>query len=322
MKEGIIMLRSKIKKIIAIAICITMSISVKMPVLAADDTKENQVNTLLDKMTENLALSLLEKDSEDIQKYEEENEQIENQLAMLGVKELNENELQQFLGERGVNSARISKPADGNTVKWYLNNAFNYTYNSVKYDVQILIAVGNNPGGMLVTGEDNYKFYSDEKKIANIISTAASIIVQKGIGLIRIIKWTPYELLFSNSSSNVFNSGYITHRCVSSIAFTFVKEASYSDDYYELSLFSNKLNIASNTHGAAVVNSVPKTYSQQKTAMVEADHYNSIPAAIKSYRGEAGCYDYISYYELQSCDGQYKKKVYVPNPLAGPGQVY
>lgn len=103
---------------------------------------------------------------------------------------------------------------------------------------------------------------------------------------------------------------------------TYVKKASQSDDYYALSLYSNKLSIAVNAHGAAVVNSVPKTYSEHKTSTITSDYYNSIPAAIQSYNGTNGCYDYIPSYKIESYGGEYSKQVYVPNPLAGPGQVY
>lgn len=89
-----------------------------------------------------------------------------------------------------------------------------------------------------------------------------------------------------------------------------------------MSLYSNKLSIAVNTHGAAVVNSVPKTYSEHKTNTITADYYNSIPVAIQSYNSTTGCYDYISHYEIESYDGEYSKQVYIPNPLAGPGQIY
>ncbi|HIR88346.1 MAG TPA: hypothetical protein IAC96_05280 [Candidatus Fimimorpha faecalis] len=59
----------------------------------------------------------------------------------------------------------------------------------------------------MVTGEDNVKFYSNQQKIANAAKTAISIYAQKVIGLVPVIQWTPYELLFS-SSSNAFSSSY------------------------------------------------------------------------------------------------------------------
>lgn len=285
---------------------------------------EERISSLLDELTENLALSMVVDDDLIIKECEAKITKIEQQLETLGVTKLSNTELAQFFEEKNIPQTRglITKPENTDTVKWYLYNYTNYSYNSKKYDVQRLIAVGNNPGGMLVTGADNVKFYSGKQKLANAVSTAVSIYVQKAIGFIPVIKWTPYELLFSNTSSNAFNSSYVTHRCVSSIAFSFVKESTQSDDYYSLSFYSNKLSIAVNAHGAAVVDSVPSTYSEHKTETISADYYSSITAAIQSYTGAAGCYDYIDYYEIQSYDGEYTKNAYVPTPLVGPGQIY
>lgn len=174
----------------------------------------------------------------------------------------------------------------------------------------------------MVTGEDNYKFYSGKTLKANLVDNALSIIVQKAIGQVKFLQWTPYELLFSTSTSNAFNSSYVTYRCVSSIAFSYVKESSQSDDYYELSYCSNKFSIAATAHGAAVVDSVPKTYSVDKTATVSADNYSAIIPAIESYLNIGEENNYIYYFDLQSYDGAYTKRAYVPTPLAGPGQVW
>lgn len=285
---------------------------------------EEQISTLFDEMTERMALQMVTDDESVIQECKAEIAKIKRQLEEFGVNELTTGELNQFFEEKGQVSPQwlITKPENSNTVKWYLYNYSNRSYGSKTYDVQRLIAVGNNPGGMLVTGEDNVKFYSGKEKLANAVSTAIGIYAQKAIGYVPVIKWTPYELLFSNTSSNTFDSSYVTHRCVSSIAFSYVKESSQSDDYFSLSFYSNKLSIATNAHGAAVVDSVPTTYSEHKTETVSAEYYESITAAIQSYRGEKGCYNYIPSYKIESYDGEYTKNAYVPNPLVGPGQIY
>lgn len=285
---------------------------------------EEQINMLFDKMSETLALSMLTEDASVVQNYEESIAKIEDQLENLGVKELSKNELNQFFQEKNGSVTRdsVSKPENTNTVKWYLVNYTNYSYYSKNYDIQRLVALGNNPGGTLVTGEDNYRFYSNAEKAANAISTAIGIYAQKAIGKIPVVEWTPYELLFSNTTTDVFNSSYVTHRCVSAIAFTYVKESTQGDDDYSLSFYSNHISIAIHAHGAAVVNSVPTTYSKQTTETISADYYNSVTSAIRSFKGEIGCYNYINYYEIESYDGQYTKRIYVPTPLAGPGQIY
>ncbi len=315
------MKKSKLKSIVILMICFALSMSITTPVMASDDNTEEQINLLFNDLAENRALFLLNENSDNNQRLQNENFQIERKLSDLGVKELNEEELLQFFDEKGVVPTRMGKPGDSNTVKWYLYTSRDLSYGSKKYDVQRLIAVGNNPGGMLVTGEDNVEFYSNKQKAANAVQTAISIYAQKAIGLVKFIQWTPYELLFSSSSSNAFNSSYVTHRCVSSIEFSYVKPSSSSDSDFALCKFSNKLSVAAHAHGAAVVNSQPKTYSQEKTQTVSSDKYGSTTSAIQAY-GNGTYYDYMSSYQIQSYGGQYSKTAYVPNPMAGPGQIY
>ena len=315
------MRRSKLKYFIALIMCFTLCMYTVTPAMAENNTNEEQIDQLLDKLAENQALSLQNENSENNQELQNENLQIESELSDLGVQKLDGEELLQFFEERGIPVTRVGKPGDTNTVKWFLYTSRNISYGSQKYDVQRLIAQGNNPGGMLVTGEDNVKFYSGQQKLANAVQTAVSIYVQKAIGLVPFIQWTPYELLFSSSSSNAFNSSYVTHRCVSSIEFSYVKPSSASDSSFGLCKFSNKLTIAAHAHGAAVVNSKPYTYSDKKTQTVSSDNYGSTTSAIKAYINGT-YYDYIPSYQIKSYGGQYSKTAYVPNPLAGPGQIY
>ena len=99
------------------------------------------------------------------------------------------------------------------------------------------------------------------------------------------------------------------------------KESSKSDDYYELSFYANKFSIAVNIHGASVVNSTPKTYSDNKTATVVAENYNAILPAIASYLNEGGCYGYMYSFDIECCDGAYTRTAYLPTPLSSPLQI-
>ena len=49
---------------------------------------------------------------------------------------------------------------------------------------------------MLVTGQDNVKFYSGKQKVDNAVTNAVGLYAQKAIGTIPIVQWSPYELLF------------------------------------------------------------------------------------------------------------------------------
>lgn len=196
------------------------------------DTNKEEFDKLLGELSSNMAEKLLIESQEenslqrsnDMIKLEKKLELLEAQIESLdGAEVLTNDEAFKFIKENSKD-ARISKPSNTNTVKWYLYTSY-YPNNTTRtYQVQDLRAVGNNSGGMLVTGKDNEQFYTGKQLATNGLKELFSIYVQKGIGSIPVIGWTPYELLFSSSSNNVVNSSYVTHRCVSTISFIFVKK--------------------------------------------------------------------------------------------------
>lgn len=303
------------------------SISLGFPVtsVAAEAVdSDEQISVLFAELMHVIALSLDENNIENTEFYNNEISRIETQLELLGVEILDSADVAIYSEGTDTISSRgtVPQPANTNTVKWYSITNSNYSHNSQTYSVKQLIAVGYNPGGLLVTGKNNDPFYTEQEKFANAVSNAFKLYIQKAIGLILIIQWTPYELLFSNTESNIFRSSYITHWCVSSIMFTYVKLSSQSDDEYRLCYFSNRLELAVNAHGASVVDGSPHTYSKQSDLLLTADNYASKSAAVDAYNGLISPYSYIYYYEAQSYDGAYTKRIYVPTPLEGPGQVY
>lgn len=262
----------------------------------------------------------------DISELDDKIENIESEIKMLdNVEVLTDDEATEFIINSGNDESdkksRITKPGNSNTVKWLLST-YSYTRSGTKYEVQELLAVGNNPGGMLVTGKDNEMFFSNKQLLANGAKELVSMYVQKAIGLIPVVAWTPYELLFSSSSQNVFNTNYITHRAVSTLSFIYVKKSGQSDAYQTLRLYSNRIDVAFNTHGAAVVNSKPFTYNKNGNFAQSSTSYGSISAAVDAYLSSRTIYDYIPSYKMNSYDKTWSKTAYVPNPLAGPGQVY
>lgn len=309
------------KRIVSVFLLAVMVFSATLVPARANNMEASQVEQLFDELTETLALEMLENESGGSNSYSDEIKRINEELYALGVQSLSEEEVEsRFTGNQSKN-ARIAKPANTNTVLWYLYNYKYEVYESEQYDVQMLVAVGNNPGGMLVTGEDNYRFFSGKEKSLKGVQNILSIIIQKAIGYVPGIKWTPYELLFSDLPSNMINSHYVTHRCVSTISFAYVKKSSQSDYFYELSHRSNKLSLAVMTHGAAVVNTEAKTYADSKTMTIATENFNSTRAAIKAYLNQSYKYDYFPYYVIESFDGEQTKYVYVANP-SGPGEVY
>ncbi len=327
---------------VTLSLCFSLLLYPSHSVAASTDdsflSTEEQIDLLFDELAQLRATELLNEDSFD---YSERLAEIEDSLEKLGVKKLSDYELEDFfdstaspetVSDDTVPVYQVTKPTNTDTLTWYLYNSpyqpYDYTDPDTDYyDIQRLIAVGNNAGGMLVTGEDNVLLYSNKKiSISDILTTCFSIYIQKSIGGIStILAWTPYELLFSSTSSSnkaVFNTCYATHRCVSTIEYTYVKPANSSDSYYKICKYSNKLAIATNVHGAAVANSVATTYSLLKSYSISSTYYSNIQMAMYGYVNGSAYYDYIPSYTISAHDGAYTYTAYVPNPMVGPGQLY
>ena len=312
----------QLKKILSLVVIITILLNLSMSAFAIENN-ENEIDHLFGELTETIALSLLPSTQRTAIEYESKIEDIEEQLSILGVRKLSKDELNNFFREKNINQELpVGLIEETNTVKWYLNEYTGLKYNNEMYDVQQLIAVGNNAGGLLVTGEDNYCFFNDRPQSVDVIPYFFTLYAQKAIGQIPVIGWTPYELLYSYSPKNSFDSSYVTYRCVSTISFSYAKKSSQSDNYYRLSYFRNFLEIAVHAHGAATVDSHPYRYSRQTTETIRPDDNGAIITAIDAYNRNTEAYSYVSSFTIGSYDNKYSKTVSVPNPMVGPGQIY
>lgn len=276
---------------------------------------------LLDGISSRVSQRMLEDDPTVIQQYENEIEMLEHELAQLEVQCLTEEELEAYGVYQNDVVARIIKPDDSDTIKWYLYELNDCTYSSKKYDIQRLIAVGYNDGA-LVTGEYNKPLLTETESYKKIATELLSIYIQKGISLIPVIKWAPYELFFSDLETYEVETLYCTYKCISSICFTYVKESSQDEDEYSLCLFANKFDITTQIHGMWVDDGKTQTYYDSKQETVRSDGFTySLESAVIAYLNPGKTYDYV-YEFFISCledDGHYT--AYVPTPLNGPGEL-
>ncbi len=246
--------------------------------------------------------------------------QINRDLKRLGVQELSTSEVNSFLAKIGEKQM-IPSTRSGNTVKWY-TSTFDYWDNGTKYNIKRLRAVGNSEGGMLVNHLQDYVFYSNAEKAINVTTDMLSIYVQKGIGQIPIIGWLPYELAFSNNSNNKAKRNQVSARDVSTIMFTFIKRDNQSDDYYTLTKYSNRVKITIINSGMGYEDGEELDYYDKKSKVVYSPYFYSSSVAFERYKNNNIIYDYISHYTIYSYNKEYSKDIYLPNPLAGPGQIY
>ena len=91
---------------------------------------------------------------------------------------------------------------------------------------------------------------------------------------------------------------------------------------YSLVKYSNKAKIWVKTYGSSVKNGKIFSYNKEKEYTMSSQHYNSNINFIDIYLQNRYVYDYIPFYTIYSNNKQYSKEIYLPNPLAGPGQIY
>ncbi|MBB2483435.1 hypothetical protein H5P36_25100 [Bacillus sp. APMAM] len=177
----------------------------------------------------------------------------------------------------------VSTPPSTSHIKWHSYN-FTWNYNGKDYDVQELYAQGLDGSSNLATGANGVPLWQNANLLVDGIKTLASIYVQKGIGLIPVVQWSPYELLFSSSTTNVTsNSDIVTYRSLSTVCFAYVKKHGASDTSQSLSFVSNEFSIASTQTLAGYKNGSPYTKSYDSTNFASADNYANAVSEVKGF---------------------------------------
>ncbi len=330
--------------LLACVLCFTVFSTSVFRVFAYDVTEnefsdEEMVDLLLEELTELKSKIYYDSSNED---YKTRIQQIDEALEDLGVCKLTSEELYDFLLDHSTDDSdlplyQITKPTSTSTVTWYLYTLNNQPLDSSlsdspSYDIQRLIAVGNNPGGMLITTKESVALFKNKSiVVSNILSTSwdiLSIYIQKAIGLIPVLGLTPYELLFSSLSSSISSSSasvnncYFSYHCISTLEFTYVKDYGASDDDYSLTKCSNKATITVKFSGLITANSATSSYDYSTTLTTSSTYYGSLHTAMVYYSNNSSCYDYISSYTISAFDDQFTYSISLPNPLLGPGQIY
>ena len=153
-----------LKKVVSLfcVLCLVMSLGVSNVVASENIQEEATIEVLLDGISSRISKKMLEDDPTVIQRYESEIEMLEHELTLLEVRCLTEEELEEYGVYQNDVVARIIKPDHSDTIKWYLYESTDRTYNSKSYDIQRLIAVGYDDGA-LVTGENNKPLLTEEE---------------------------------------------------------------------------------------------------------------------------------------------------------------
>lgn len=168
-------------------------------------------------------------------------EMLEDRLSLLGVQEYTLEELQNEFGDSLSPNAYL--PPTTSNVKWYMHG-YNYIFEGVPYKVRLLYAQGLSSASILCGGADSKPMYSSrlDETLGNI-TTLASIYAQKIIGKVKVVEWTPYELLFSNSGTITDFQHYITYRYTITVCFAYVYPLSEGESAEEMTTVSSSVAI-------------------------------------------------------------------------------
>lgn len=252
--------------------------------------------------------------------YNTNEQSIEEQLFKLGVTEVQQDELRRLTQNDPV--PRIYIPPNTSTTRWY---SYRHTmnYNGISYNIQELYAQGMNGNSSLSEGRDGVTLYSGGQLLVSGLKYIASMYAQKVIGLIPVVNWTPYELLFSDNSKVVNDSHVITYRSTSTVCFTYVRLSSQDDDYQNLSFVSNSISVAASHTLAGYDNGRPYAKSSpEENTTINADTYAPLLGAVQSYlESPLPKYSYASYYVFYNQDKTKSILQHVATPEF-PGQVY
>jgi len=246
---------------------------------------------------------------------------LEAELENLGVKELSIEEVKQQFGNADEVSPLVVAPPSTSHIKWYTID-YTITRSGVTYNLQDLYAQGLDGGSNLAVGANGATLYSNKSVIVKNIANIGSIYAQKVIGLIPVVQWLPYELLFSSNDNVTNNSHVITHRSLSTVCFTYVKKSTDPDSYQTIGWLSNMVSVASSHTLAGYNAGSPYSKSTDKSNTTYADNYASGSNAVDYYSGVSSqTRSYISSYKFYNPDKTLSLTYYVVNP-SFPAQIY
>lgn len=286
------------KKVLALVLTVLMLMGLACPVWAnaemdkhyVDQTAE--IERILTELGELRAEAILDENerTRDGASVECRVNELESELIDLGVEILAQDEVAELMGKSG--NARVTVPGTTNSVKWYSANV-RQLYNGDPYTVQKVYAQGLKTTSTLC-GADSEKQLLDSCDIlidgdSQIGGELLSIYVQKAIGMIPLIGWTPYELLFTSTDgslddySDVNTAVSITYSYVTTVCFCFVCPADVGQTPEDCSYVSTSVNLAGTITAAGVKDGTAYVKHTDVSKTTNATNYASSLVAAEWY---------------------------------------
>lgn len=275
---------------------------------AATVSKEDKIESIFDDMSCYYTQNQMDDNGKSTMQSIKKQNEWNKELQKMGVTKITSKEAMKITNNKSIASLR--------NVSFYTYNE-TYTYRNKKYSIRKLYAASTGPGNKLDNGGDGRKLYTGQEYTVKNIKYIASIYAQKTIGLIPVVQWLPYELLFSDNSNVTNQSHTITYRSTQTFCYIYVRPYMASQDKEELCFTSNKVCVSYSQVLAGYktvtkkVNNKKRTYhvpytvsKDTQSKIIKAKNYSSTQAAVKRYLD--GRQPWLSYVEDYSFRGPNK----------------
>lgn len=232
-------------------------------------------------------------------------ENCENRLAELGVIEITYEEMLEMFPDSNMNISDTTNgivvPPSSSSVKWYASSPATYYMNGIPYKLQFLYAQGIGTGTNLCEMFSG-RLYETKEYVFQALQEMAGIYVQKAIGLIPLVQWTPYELAFSGPNETYTSTEHsLVYSALETACFAYVYPVSLGENYIQLTFSSNTYTIASTQINFGIKNEKPYSDSWDDNQIVTAENYASSVAAVNAYDNPyADIYSFAGHLRFQA----------------------
>lgn len=280
-------IKSVCYRVISALTIVMLMFSSGITVNAADISKETKIENIFKDMSIYYTQNMLNSSTQSrLQSITKQNNW-DKELKKMGVTPITSAQVMQITNNKSTAALR--------NVRWYTSNE-TYTYKNKKYSVCKLYATSIGSGNKLDNGGDGRKLYTGQEYAVKNLKYIASIYSQKTIGLIPVVQWLPYELLFSDNSNVTNQSHTITYRSTQTFCYIYVRPYMASKDKEELCFTSNMVcvsysqvlagykTVTQKVNKKKITYHTPYTVSRDTQAkVIKAKNYSSTAAAVKRY---------------------------------------
>lgn len=244
---------------------------------------------------------------------------LENELVTnYHVEILGQEEVERLISRNNV--IRVKVPTTTSTVKWY-SYSTDYMYGGETYHVQRVYAQGRNSSSTLCGVGVGVKLYDQRGVVVENETTLCSVYAQKAIGLVPILRLTPYEMLaekLGTLDAVVNEACSVTYSYTGTACFTYVYPENKGEDFEKLTHVSTSFSVAATFVNAGIIDEEAYSVPCPKNFTISATNYASVSEAVLAYptAGSSCTYSYVPYYSFHDEDNRKLLTVNLTTPAS------